>query len=85
MLTLNDFEKIIENDLIYQQHLLYYIDTEGKENLINDMTNELIEIEKDVKKDSDEFYKNIIGFLFLTDIKKPVFLSEDISKMIIWN
>ena len=53
-------------------------------NLINDMTNELIDIEKDVKKDSDEFYKNIIGFLFLTDIKKPVFLSEDISKIIIW-
>ena len=37
MLTLNDFEKIIENDLIYQQHLLYYIDLDGKENSINDI------------------------------------------------
>ena len=37
MLTLHDFEKIIENDLIYQQHLLYYIDLDGKENSINDI------------------------------------------------
>jgi len=37
MITLQEFEKIIENNLIYQQHLLYYIDTEGRENTINDI------------------------------------------------
>ena len=37
MITLREFEKIIENDLIYQQELLYYIDTEGKERTIEDL------------------------------------------------
>ena len=37
MLTLQEFEKIIENDLVYQQELLYYIDTEGKERTIKDL------------------------------------------------
>ena len=53
------------------------------ENLVNELTNELNLIEEDVKKDSDEFYKTIFAYLFLTDNKKEIFLSEDIAKLII--
>ena len=37
MITLNDFEKIIEHDFIYQQEMLHYIDTEGKERIVKDL------------------------------------------------
>ena len=37
MITLQEFEKIIESNIVYQQHLLYYIDTEGRENTIKDI------------------------------------------------
>jgi len=37
MITLQEFDKIIENELVYQQDLLYYIDSEGKDYLIKDI------------------------------------------------
>jgi len=37
MITLQEFEKIIENDIVYKQDLLYYIDTEGKDYPINNI------------------------------------------------
>jgi hypothetical protein len=74
------YKQIMKNKSL---NFLLQILSDILENFIEVITNELIDIEENVKKDSDEFYKNILGVLFLTDVKKLVFLSEDIVKMII--
>lgn len=37
MLSIEEFEKFIQNDIVYQQRLLYYIDDQGKQNPIDSL------------------------------------------------
>ena len=37
MLSIEEFEKFIQNDIVYQQRLLYYIDDQGRQNPIDSL------------------------------------------------
>ena len=60
MISLKEFETFIENDIVYEQHLLYYIDDLGRENLINNVGHLHSVYDKCIKIEGLEKYnKNI--------------------------
>ena len=71
MISLKEFETFIENDIVYEQHLLYYIDDLGRENLINNVGHLHSVYDKCIKieglKNITKIYLNIVNLFYIMD------------------
>jgi mannose-6-phosphate isomerase-like protein (cupin superfamily) len=73
MITIEEFENFIQNDIVYQQRLLYYIDDQGRQNPIDSLGQLHSVYGKTLKMEgAEKLNKQIYGLCSSFGYKGPV-------------